>query len=298
MDETGSRAAKLLKLRMEEKKRRYCAFKRIPFLIRSMLLSWRAGDQDLFLEKASWKGCDSFFHSGFPGIGFPDCGALVWGYGQELRTHGSVNQLAIGWVKESEWWVDLMDPDQSVLEHSDQWIFHQTGCHCRQAGQSWSGGIPTPPTCRALLSMTPLMRRSGWSWSSVCWRYPFRRRLFIETYGRWTGVEWPPLEDTFLVEKVSDGVMTVRRWWKEQWLNWDRPAPENGSALWLAPSLQVDREMFQCRSTESGRIWWTKLSSFQFLSIAETILVAQLLGRYPHDPLCPGKIWAWHPYQA
>ena len=33
MDETGSRAAKLLKLRMEEKKRRYCAFKRIPFLI-------------------------------------------------------------------------------------------------------------------------------------------------------------------------------------------------------------------------------------------------------------------------
>ena len=33
MDETGIRGAKLLRMRIEEKKRRFCAYKKIPFLI-------------------------------------------------------------------------------------------------------------------------------------------------------------------------------------------------------------------------------------------------------------------------
>ena len=58
------------------------------------------------------------FTPGFPASDFLDCGALVWGYGQDAQdTLDAVNQLA-AWVesKESEWWVDLLDPDQSVLE--------------------------------------------------------------------------------------------------------------------------------------------------------------------------------------
>ena len=122
MDETGSRAAKLLKLRMDEKKRRYCAFKRIPFLIpinaQCTDLEPAIGTYSLLEKLEAEKDVILSFTPGFPASDFLDCGALVWGYGQDAQdTLDAVNQLA-AWVesKESEWWVDLLDPDQSILE--------------------------------------------------------------------------------------------------------------------------------------------------------------------------------------
>ena len=73
-----------------------------------------------------------------------------FGYGQDAKdTLDAVNQLA-AWVesKESEWWVDLLDPDQSVLEAiriSESSTKPVVIAEARTILEP--EGIPTPPAC-------------------------------------------------------------------------------------------------------------------------------------------------------
>ena len=305
MDETGSRAAKLLKLRMDEKKRRYCAFKRIPFLIpinaQCTDLEPAIGTYSLLEKLEAEKDVILSFTPGFPASDFLDCGALVWGYGQDAQdTLDAVNQLA-AWVesKESEWWVDLLDPDQSILEaiRISESSTKPVVIADSQDNPGAGGNSNTTGMLRALL-------RHDATDAAIGMIYDPKSALAATRSGEGSSLKLAlggepalndqPLEDTFLVEKVSDGVMTVKG------------PMMKGAVIELGPTVclrkngvrivvgsrkaqMLDREMFRIAGIEpeSMRILVNKSSVHfraDFTPIAETILVAQAPGPMPADP--------------
>ena len=58
------------------------------------------------------------FTPGFPASDFPECGAAVWAYAQEIAPAiKAVDELSEEIIrKEAEWWVDLYNPDEAVAE--------------------------------------------------------------------------------------------------------------------------------------------------------------------------------------
>ena len=122
MDETGERAAFLLKMLMEEGNRLSLAWKRIPFL---MPLHGQCTEMEPakstyeHLESLEQKGIISMsFTPGFPAADFPECGGVVWGYGKNQSTLEAAVESLTNHVneRESEWWIDLYKPNDAVQE--------------------------------------------------------------------------------------------------------------------------------------------------------------------------------------
>ena len=122
MDETGVRAAELLKMFVEGGNHLSLAWKRIPFL---MPLHGQCTEMDPakstyerlgLLEQGSIKSLS--FTPGFPASDFPECGGVVWGYGtNKTEIEAAVNSLTNHVnEREADWWIDLYKPDEAVQE--------------------------------------------------------------------------------------------------------------------------------------------------------------------------------------
>ena len=122
MAETGERAAFLLKHLMESGNRVFKASRRIPFLIP---LHGQCTDMEparytyKYLESLEHGSIKSLsFTPGFPAADFPECGALVWGYGTNKSELGNSVEKIADHIneREHEWWIDIHTPDQAVIE--------------------------------------------------------------------------------------------------------------------------------------------------------------------------------------
>jgi microcystin degradation protein MlrC len=122
MDETGVRAAELLKMFMEGSNRLSMAWKRIPFL---MPLHGQCTEMDParstyeHLELLEQGGITSLsFAPGFPAADFAECGGVVWGYGtNKTEIEAAVDSLTNHVnEREADWWIDLYKPDEAVQE--------------------------------------------------------------------------------------------------------------------------------------------------------------------------------------
>ena len=122
MAETGERAAFLLKYFMEGGNRLLKTSRRIPFLIplhgqcTDIEPASKVYEYLKSLEYGSIKSMS--FTPGFPAADFPECGALVWGYGTnqpELESTVSALTDHIN-EREHEWWIDIYNPEQAVNE--------------------------------------------------------------------------------------------------------------------------------------------------------------------------------------
>ena len=122
MAATGERAAFLLKYFMNGGNPLFKVSKRIQFLIplhgqcTDMEPASHAYEYLESMEHGSIKSMS--FAPGFPAADFPECGALVWGYGtNQSDLEISVDSLT-DYINEREnkWWIDIHKPDQAVRE--------------------------------------------------------------------------------------------------------------------------------------------------------------------------------------
>src|SRR3954471_3652351 len=121
MAETGERAAFLLSRILERSNALYRAQTRIPFLIplnamcslvdpaKSVYERMAAAEQD--------GGLSLSFTPAFPAADFPECGPMVWGYGEKGLVEREVGRLAdVIIAREAEWEVPLLEPEEAVRE--------------------------------------------------------------------------------------------------------------------------------------------------------------------------------------
>jgi microcystin degradation protein MlrC len=122
MAETGRRAAKLLRATFERKSALMKAAYRLPFLlpVNSMCtLVDPARSMYEHLERLeTGKVLSLSFAPGFPAADFPECGPVLWGYGDDSETvDAAVMQLYERMLKEETLWnAEFLDPDAAVAE--------------------------------------------------------------------------------------------------------------------------------------------------------------------------------------
>jgi microcystin degradation protein MlrC len=119
MAETGDRAAFLLRRLLQRGNALYRASRQIPFLIplngMCTLVEPAQGIYRGLTEVEIRHGLSLSFAMGFPAADFPECGPLVWGYGDsdavEREVAGLANQII---TREPEWAVPLLGPEEAV----------------------------------------------------------------------------------------------------------------------------------------------------------------------------------------
>jgi microcystin degradation protein MlrC len=124
MAETGTRAAELLLHLVSSREAIHRAARRIPFLIpvnaMSTMLQPARGVYDL-LEEEEGAVLSLSFAPGFSAADFPDCGATVWGYGNDREAiERAVTRIYQHIVDgEPEWKVEFEDADDAVAKAVD-----------------------------------------------------------------------------------------------------------------------------------------------------------------------------------
>ncbi|ADG18989.1 Microcystin LR degradation protein MlrC-like protein [Paraburkholderia atlantica] len=123
MAETGARAAQILMLLAKEPERGLTrVVRRIPFLIpvngMCTLAEPARGTYDRLAALERDGVVSLSFAPGFPASDFPECGAVVWGYGfDKAAVTAAVDALASTIVaQERDWEVRFLDPDAAVRE--------------------------------------------------------------------------------------------------------------------------------------------------------------------------------------
>jgi microcystin degradation protein MlrC len=120
MAETGSRAAKLMDLRLRGGKLyRYSC--RLPYLIPINSMCTLVHPAKEFYSLLEEFECDQIslsFAPGFPAADFNECGPVLWGYGTDYcRLEIAVNSLYDKLLKEeSDWEISFLTPDEAVKE--------------------------------------------------------------------------------------------------------------------------------------------------------------------------------------
>jgi microcystin degradation protein MlrC len=119
MAETGDRAAFLLRRLLQRGNALYRASRQIPFLIplngMCTLVEPAQGIYRALTEAEIRHGLSLSFAMGFPAADFPECGPLVWGYGDSDAVEREVASLANQIIaREPEWAVPLLGPEEAV----------------------------------------------------------------------------------------------------------------------------------------------------------------------------------------
>jgi microcystin degradation protein MlrC len=119
MAETGDRAAFLLRRLLQRGNALYRASRQIPFLIplngMCTLVQPAQGIYRALTEAEIRHGLSLSFAMGFPAADFPECGPLVWGYGDSDSVEREVAVLANQIIaREPEWAVPLLGPEEAV----------------------------------------------------------------------------------------------------------------------------------------------------------------------------------------
>lgn len=119
MAETGERAAYLMKRLMMRGKAFYRASRPIPFLIPTIAMCTMIDPArrvyDLLESLESNEGVALSFTPGFPAADFQECGAVVWGYGDDDRISAVVEELSTRITEwEADWEAPLLQPEEAV----------------------------------------------------------------------------------------------------------------------------------------------------------------------------------------
>lgn len=122
MADTGARAERLLVRLLDERKPLARAARRLPFLIPingmcTMLEPARSMYEALgTLEQGPVVSLS--FAPGFPAADFPECGPVIWGYGEEASAvRDAVDSLYDTMLRnEAQWAVPFLSPDAAVAE--------------------------------------------------------------------------------------------------------------------------------------------------------------------------------------
>ncbi|KUE85601.1 microcystin degradation protein MlrC [Cupriavidus necator] len=122
MAETGERSAALLQRLLEGRGPLHRAVRRLPFLIPingmcTMLEPARAM-YSLLQQGESGAVVSLSFAPGFPAADFPECGPVIWGYGEDAAAVDAVVQALYDRMLADEpaWEVPFLSPDEAVLE--------------------------------------------------------------------------------------------------------------------------------------------------------------------------------------
>ena len=119
MAETGARAAFLLRRLMQRGNALYRASQQIPFLLplnaMCTLTEPARGIYQAMAAAEAQHGLSLSFAMGFPAADFPECGALVWGYGDSDSITQEVARLTdLVTSQEAQWAVPLLSPEEAV----------------------------------------------------------------------------------------------------------------------------------------------------------------------------------------
>jgi len=119
MAETGDRAAFLLRRIFQRGNALYRASQQIPFLIPlngmcTLVEPARAIYQAMAAAEDK-NGVSLSFAMGFPAADFPECGPMVWGYGDSESVTQQVDDIANRIIaREADWAVPLLSPEEAV----------------------------------------------------------------------------------------------------------------------------------------------------------------------------------------
>jgi microcystin degradation protein MlrC len=121
MAETGDRTAFLLSRIVERSNALYRAQRRIPFLIplnaMCSLMDPAKSIYDRMALAEKDGGLSLSFTPAFPAADFPECGPMVWGYGETGLVEREVGRLADEIIaREADWIVPLLEPEAAVRE--------------------------------------------------------------------------------------------------------------------------------------------------------------------------------------
>jgi microcystin degradation protein MlrC len=119
MAETGARAAFLMSRIVERSNSFTRAQRRIPFLIPlNAMCSMVDPARSVYARMAAVEESGSLslsFTPAFPAADFPECGPMVWGYGEKGEVEQEVARLADDIIaREAEWAVPLLEPEEAV----------------------------------------------------------------------------------------------------------------------------------------------------------------------------------------
>jgi len=122
MAETGERAAALLQRLLDGKAPLHRAARRLPFLIpingMCTMLEPSRGMYARLAELEAGAIASLSFAPGFPAADFPECGPVIWGYGEDAAAvEGAVQVLYDKMLAdEAAWEVPFLSPDEAVRE--------------------------------------------------------------------------------------------------------------------------------------------------------------------------------------
>jgi microcystin degradation protein MlrC len=121
MAEAGERAVGLLKRLLTRGTRYHRAARRLPFLIpingMCTMVEPARGTYGALARAESAQGVALSFAPGFPAADFPECGGVVWGYGDDARIEGVVADLTDNIVsREAQWVVPFLEPEEAVRQ--------------------------------------------------------------------------------------------------------------------------------------------------------------------------------------
>ncbi len=119
MAQTGDRAAFLMRRIFQRGNALYRASRQIPFLIpingMCTLVEPASGIYRAMAAAEVQHGLSLSFAMGFPAADFPECGPVVWGYGDSESVTQQVDALAGHIIaREAEWAVPLLEPEEAV----------------------------------------------------------------------------------------------------------------------------------------------------------------------------------------
>lgn len=122
MAQTGERAAQLLQQLLKEKAPLHRAMRRLPFLIpingMCTLLEPSLGMYARLTELETGGVASLSFAPGFPAADFPECGPVIWGYGEDTSAVEEAVQALYDKMlaEEGAWEVPFLSPDEAVRE--------------------------------------------------------------------------------------------------------------------------------------------------------------------------------------
>jgi microcystin degradation protein MlrC len=119
MAETGDRAAFLLRRLLQRGNALYRASRSMPFLIpingMCTLVEPARGIYQAMAAAEQQHGLSLSFAMGFPAADFPECGPMLWGYGDSESVTQQVEALAGEVIaREAEWAIPLLEPEEAV----------------------------------------------------------------------------------------------------------------------------------------------------------------------------------------
>ena len=217
MAETGDRAAFLLRKILQRGNALTLASRQIPFLIplngMCTLMEPASAIYQAMADAEARHGISLSFAMGFPAADFPECGPMLWGYGDSETVAREVDAMARQVIdREADWAVPLLAPEDAVRKAmaiaataSRPVVIADTQDNPGGGGDSdTTGMLRALLACRAQDAALGLMVDPAAAAAAHAAGAGADITIGLGGHSGVTGDA--PLEATFRVEQLSDGV--------------------------------------------------------------------------------------------